>query len=74
MQTTITITELEAAINFWRQRSPSVGEELRYAKKPLPSPIPTPCWFICVANPSTWTKCLRLLNKPGLPGSQARRA
>jgi hypothetical protein len=33
MQTTITITELEAAINFWRQRSPSVGEELRLCKE-----------------------------------------
>ncbi len=29
MQDTITLPELEAAINFWRQRSPSVGEELR---------------------------------------------
>lgn len=26
---TITITELEAAINFWRQRIPSAGEEGR---------------------------------------------
>ena len=33
MQTTITITELEVAINFWRQRSPSVGEELRLCKE-----------------------------------------
>ncbi len=29
MQDTITLPELEAAINFWRQRIPSVGEELR---------------------------------------------
>ena len=29
MQDTITLPELEAAINFWRQRNPSVGEELR---------------------------------------------
>ncbi len=29
MQDTITLPELEAAINFWRQRSPSLGEELR---------------------------------------------
>lgn len=29
MQNPITIAELESAINFWRQRSPSVGEELR---------------------------------------------
>ena len=29
MQETITLPELEAAINFWRQRSPSIGEELR---------------------------------------------
>ena len=29
MQDTITLPELEAAINFWRQRSPSIGEELR---------------------------------------------
>ena len=33
MQTTITLTELEAAINFWRQRSPSIGEELRLCKE-----------------------------------------
>jgi hypothetical protein len=25
----ITITELETAINYWRSRSPAVGEELR---------------------------------------------
>jgi len=29
MQETITLPELEAAINFWRQLSPSIGEELR---------------------------------------------
>jgi hypothetical protein len=29
MPTLLTLTELEAAINFWRQRSPSIGEELR---------------------------------------------
>ena len=29
MQTPITLAELESAINFWRQHSPSVGEELR---------------------------------------------
>jgi len=29
MPTLLTLTELESAINFWRQRSPSVGEELR---------------------------------------------
>jgi hypothetical protein len=29
MQTPITLAELESAINFWRQRSPSMGEELR---------------------------------------------
>jgi hypothetical protein len=29
MPTSLTLTELESAINFWRQRSPSVGEELR---------------------------------------------
>jgi len=33
MQTIITLPELEAAINFWRQRSPSVGEELRLCKE-----------------------------------------
>lgn len=29
MQNPITLAELESAINFWRKRSPSVGEELR---------------------------------------------
>lgn len=33
MQSLITITEIEAAINFWRQRSPSVGEELRLCQE-----------------------------------------
>ena len=30
---TITLNELEAAINFWRQRSPSIGEELRLCQE-----------------------------------------
>ena len=29
MQSLITLPQIESAINFWRQRSPSVGEELR---------------------------------------------
>jgi len=29
MNSDITLTELEAAINFWRARSPSVGDEQR---------------------------------------------
>jgi hypothetical protein len=29
----ITLPEIESAINFWRQRSPSVGEELRLCKE-----------------------------------------
>jgi hypothetical protein len=29
----ITINELEAAINFWRTRSPSTGDELRLCKE-----------------------------------------
>ncbi|GLU35187.1 DUF3717 domain-containing protein [Trinickia caryophylli] len=29
----ITINELEAAINFWRARSPSSGDELRLCKE-----------------------------------------
>lgn len=33
MQSFITLTEIEAAINFWRQRSPSVGEELRLCQE-----------------------------------------
>lgn len=31
MTSEISITELEAAINYWRQTTPSVGEELRLA-------------------------------------------
>lgn len=30
---TITLSELEAAINFWRHRNPSVGEEMRLCKE-----------------------------------------
>ena len=33
MPTHLTLTELESAINFWRQRSPSVGEELRLCQE-----------------------------------------
>jgi hypothetical protein len=33
MQSFITLTEIESAINFWRQRSPSVGEELRLCQE-----------------------------------------
>jgi hypothetical protein len=29
MDTNITLTQLEAAINFWRQTKPSQGDELR---------------------------------------------
>lgn len=32
MTSEISITELEAAINYWRQMSPSQGEEMRLAK------------------------------------------
>ncbi|MEY3739788.1 MAG: hypothetical protein RLZZ192_464 [Pseudomonadota bacterium] len=42
MQDTITLPELEAAINFWRQRSPSVGEELR----------------LCVRKPPAWRRLM----------------
>ena len=40
MPTSLTLTELESAINFWRQRSPSVGEELRLC--PEASSLATP--------------------------------
>jgi hypothetical protein len=40
MPTLLTLTELEAAINFWRQRSPSIGEELRLC--PEASSLATP--------------------------------
>lgn len=32
MTSEISITELEAAINYWRQVNPSVGEELRLSQ------------------------------------------
>ena len=40
MQNPITLAELESAINFWRKRSPSVGEELRLC--PEASALATP--------------------------------
>jgi hypothetical protein len=40
MQSSITLPEIEAAINFWRQRSPSIGEELRLC--PEASSLATP--------------------------------
>jgi len=33
MQSLITLSEIESAINFWRQQSPSVGEELRLCRQ-----------------------------------------
>ena len=33
MQNLITLPQIESAINFWRQRSPSVGEELRLCRE-----------------------------------------
>jgi len=33
MQSNITLPEIESAINFWRQRSPSIGEELRLCQE-----------------------------------------
>jgi hypothetical protein len=33
MQSFITLPEIESAINFWRQRSPSIGEELRLCQQ-----------------------------------------
>jgi len=33
MQSFITLPEIESAINFWRQRSPSVGEEMRLCQE-----------------------------------------
>ncbi len=33
MQTLITLPEIESAINFWRQRSPSLGEEMRLCQE-----------------------------------------
>ena len=33
MDTDISLTELEEAINFWRRSSPSVGEELKLCKE-----------------------------------------
>jgi len=33
MQSFITLPEIESAINFWRQRSPSIGEEMRLCQE-----------------------------------------
>jgi len=40
MPISLTLPELESAINFWRQRSPSIGEELRLC--PEASSLATP--------------------------------
>lgn len=40
MPLSLTLPELESAINFWRQRSPSIGEELRLC--PEASSLATP--------------------------------
>lgn len=46
MQNIITLTELETAINFWRQRSPSVGEELRLCQEASALATPYACLII----------------------------
>lgn len=33
MNEDITLTDLESAINFWRQQSPSVGDEMRLCQQ-----------------------------------------
>ena len=33
MQSLITLPEIESAINFWRQRNPSLGEEMRLCRE-----------------------------------------
>ena len=44
MNEDITLTDLESAINFWRQQSPSVGDELRLC--PEASSLATPYAFM----------------------------
>ena len=44
MNEEITLTDLESAINFWRQQSPSVGDEMRLC--PEASVLATPYAFM----------------------------
>ncbi|SDV48507.1 DUF3717 domain-containing protein [Chitinasiproducens palmae] len=44
---TITITDIEAAINFWRQRSPSVGDEMRLC---APAGDLARCYALMIVN------------------------
>ena len=44
MNEEITLTDLESAINFWRQQSPSVGDEMRLC--PEASALATPYAFM----------------------------
>ncbi len=44
MNEDITLTDLESAINFWRQQSPSVGDEMRLC--PEAAALATPYAFM----------------------------
>ena len=51
MENQITLTELESAINYWRQQSPSIGEELRLCKEA--SSLATPYAMMILAKRQT---------------------
>jgi hypothetical protein len=40
MSSEITLTDLESAINFWRQRHPSQGEEMRLSAQAAALAVP----------------------------------
>lgn len=60
MQSFITLPEIEAAINFWRQRSPSVGEELRLCQEA--SSLATP-YALMIIERRTQLEISRLSDK-----------
>lgn len=51
MNVDITLTDLESAINFWRQQSPSVGDELRLC--PEAAALATPYAFMILKRRQT---------------------
>ena len=60
MQRFISLPEIEAAINFWRQRSPSVGEELRLCQEA--SSLATP-YALMIIERRTQLEVLQLSDK-----------
>lgn len=73
MNEDITLTDLESAINFWRQKSPSVGDEMRLC--PEASALATPyAYMILKKRQSLAVSDLDPISQDALDQWRAKRA